>query len=182
MRKAIPKIQTDNPDLNRVQDQILAALNPLLREALAEPAGVMKPFGGGEAPDGYLLCDGATVSRARYAALFMAIGVAYGAGDGVSTFTLPDGRGRTFIGAGQGSGLTLRARGDTGGAETHVLTAAEMPEHTHPLSYGENPITIGANGNNSVGGGSSWTSGATGGGGAHNNMPPYFVGNWIIKT
>lgn len=58
------------------------------------PAGVVMPFGGATAPSGYLLTYGQTVSRSTYAALFAAIGVTHGAGDGSTTFALPDMRGR----------------------------------------------------------------------------------------
>lgn len=53
------------------------------------PSGVMVPFAGTNVPDGWLLCNGAEVSRTTYASLFAAIGTKWGAGDGVSTFTLP---------------------------------------------------------------------------------------------
>lgn len=67
------------------------------------PAGVIFPFAAAAAPTGFLLCDGSAVSRATFAALFAAIGTGYGAGDGSTTFNVPDGRGRTFIGAGTGT-------------------------------------------------------------------------------
>lgn len=67
-------------------------------------AGFVMPYGGpGALPSGWLLCDGSAVSRATYAALFAAVGTAYGAGDGATTFNLPDGRSRTVVGAGQGT-------------------------------------------------------------------------------
>ena len=53
------------------------------------PSGVMVPFAGTNVPDGWLLCNGAEVSRTTYASLFAAIGTKWGSGDGVSTFTLP---------------------------------------------------------------------------------------------
>lgn len=83
------------------------------------------------APPGWLLCNGAAVSRTTYAALFALLGTIYGAGDGASTFNLPDLRGRAVIGAGQGVGLTNRSLGDLPGAETHTLTVAQMPSHAH---------------------------------------------------
>lgn len=95
------------------------------------PAGTVLDFAGSSAPSGYLVCDGSVVSRTTYARLFDAIGTNWGAGDGVSTFKLPDLRGRTTIGVGTGSGLSARALADSGGAETHQLTSAEMPSHTH---------------------------------------------------
>ncbi len=87
----------------------------------------------GAVPSGFLACDGAAVSRATYADLFAVIGTTHGAGDGVTTFNLPDARGRSAVGTGQGSGLTNRALGATGGAESHTLTEAQMPMHGHPF-------------------------------------------------
>ena len=56
----------------------------------AVPAGTLLPFAGTAVPDGYLLCNGAEVSRADYANLFAAIGTKWGEGDGSTTFTLPN--------------------------------------------------------------------------------------------
>lgn len=58
--------------------------------ASALPAGSLLPFGGTRVPDGFLLCNGATVSRTVYKTLFKAIGTAFGSGDGYSTFNLPN--------------------------------------------------------------------------------------------
>ena len=63
------------------------------------PAGVIIPFAGTSVPTGCLLCNGAAVSRTNYANLFAAIGTLYGAGDGSTTFTLPDYRDRVLQGA-----------------------------------------------------------------------------------
>lgn len=85
-------------------------------------------------PDsGWLLCDGSTVSRTTYAALYSAVGSTWGAGNGTTTFNVPDLRGRAPVGAGTGSGLTARSLAATGGAETHSHTA-NIPSHTHPIS------------------------------------------------
>lgn len=73
------------------------------KDFLAGVTGMFFQYGGSSAPTGYLLCDGSAVSRATYAALFTVIGTSYGAGDGSTTFNLPDGRGRGFIGAGTGT-------------------------------------------------------------------------------
>lgn len=62
------------------------------------PAGFVMPFAANSTPSGYLLCNGAAVSRTTYKALFDAIGTIYGAGDGSSTFNLPDLRGRYIEG------------------------------------------------------------------------------------
>lgn len=95
------------------------------------PSGTVMSFAGSSAPAGWLLCNGAAVSRTTYATLFALIGTTYGAGNGSTTFNVPDLRGRSVIGVGQGSGLTNRALAATGGAETHALTTGEMPSHTH---------------------------------------------------
>lgn len=99
------------------------------------PPGVIMPYGGTIAPTGYLICDGSLVSRVVYAALYAVIGTFYGAGDGATTFAVPDLRSRVPVGAGTGgAGLTNRTNGQMGGEETHVLTAPEMPAHNHVLT------------------------------------------------
>lgn len=83
-----------NEGLQDIEDLKLVIQKPL-------PPGTITPFAGtSTVPDGYLLCSGAQVSRVTYAALFTAIGTSYGAGDGSSTFTLPDFRDRFPQGAG----------------------------------------------------------------------------------
>ena len=93
------------------------------------PSGVMLPYAGASAPTGWLLCDGSAVSRTTYAALFAAIGTAYGTGDGSTTFNLPNTQDRIPVGV---SGT--RARGTTGGASTVTLTTAQLPAHSHGVS------------------------------------------------
>lgn len=103
-----------------------ANLNTQEREAPggALPAGVVSLFAGASAPGGWLLCDGAAVSRATYAALFAVIGTAFGAGDGSTTFNLPD-----FGGAFPRGGTP----GASGGASTVTLAENNLPAHTHQL-------------------------------------------------
>ena len=67
--------------------------------AYVQTTGVIIPFAGTSVPTGYLLCNGAAVSRTNYANLFAAIGTLYGAGDGSTTFNLPDARDRVLQGA-----------------------------------------------------------------------------------
>lgn len=149
------------------------------------PAGIILPFAGAAAPTGWLLCDGSLVSRTAYAALFAVLGTAYGAGDGSTTFKLPDLRGRTLIGAGTGAGLTARTRGEVGGEEAHTLTTAELVAHTHTYSSGTNSGGAYA----VIGGGGAFfyqqvqtNSGSTGSGQPFNVMQPFAVATFIIKA
>ena len=95
------------------------------------PAGVIWDFAGATPPTGWLLCDGSVVSRTTYAALFGVIGTAFGAGDGSSTFNLPNASGRVLGGAGG----ALGARGASVGAAGDTLAAANMPLHNHPHEH-----------------------------------------------
>ncbi|RUQ06984.1 hypothetical protein D8M34_05810 [Microbacterium sp. HSID17254] len=165
-----------------------------------EPVGIVTAYAGGTAPAGWLLCDGSAVSRTVYAALFSAIGTAYGVGNGSSTFNLPDLRGRVPVGndSGQTEFSTL---GKTGGAKTHSLTSAENGPHTHTQAAhshqasGNEPFVApgtGTGANVTTGGGgyvlkSTTTSVApsinsSGSGSPHNNLQPYLVLNHIIKA
>lgn len=94
------------------------------------PTGVVNPFAGSAAPSGWLLCEGQAVSRTTYSALFAVLGTTYGVGDGSTTFTLPNMKGRVPVGL-DSAQTEFDARGETGGAKTHTLTTAEMPVHTH---------------------------------------------------
>ncbi len=100
------------------------------------PAGTMLAYGGSSAPAGYLLCDGAAVSRTTYANLFNVIGTGYGSGNGTTTFNVPDLRGR--VPAGQNAG-TFTPLGQVVGAETHAQTQAAhshtVNAHTHTIAH-----------------------------------------------
>jgi microcystin-dependent protein len=106
-----------------------------------EPAGVVKMYAGSAAPAGYLICNGTAISRTTYANLFAAIGTAHGAGDGSTTFNIPDLRSRVPVGVGAGSGLTSRALGALGGEEAHVLATAELASHSHSHNHGSHNHT-----------------------------------------
>ena len=92
----------------------------------AVPAGTMIDFAGASAPVGFLACNGSAVSRSTYSTLFNAISTRWGAGNGSSTFNLPDLRGRFSFGSD-----SSRAVGDRSGSETATLTTAQMPSHSH---------------------------------------------------
>lgn len=102
-------------------------------------AGIVMPFAGTTAPQGCLLCDGSAISRTTYAALFAVIGTTYGAGDGETTFNIPDLSGRVVIGVSNTHSL-----GTTGGSETVTLTDDQLPAHSHvvPQHGHENDIQM----------------------------------------
>lgn len=71
------------------------------------PTGSVFPFAGIAAPEGFLLCNGQEVSRFTYTELYGVLGDTYGAGDGSTTFNLPDYRETTLVGAGQNEKLSI---------------------------------------------------------------------------
>ena len=174
------------------------------------PTGVILDYGGTAEPTGWLLCYGQAVSRSVYSDLFTILGTAYGAGDGSTTFNLPDCRGRILAGRDNmgnvaanritsgGSGIDGTTRGSAGGTETHTLTTAQMPTHSHVeqiTGSGGDPIGSAkfANGTGSsaygirgyTGNDASTTDVTTanaGSGNAHQNTQPTLIVNKIIKT
>lgn len=95
--------------------------------------GEIRPFAGSYAPVDWLLCNGNTLSISGNEMLFSLLGTNFG-GDGVTTFALPDLRGRLPIGFGQGPGLSNRTFASSGGSEGVQLSVANIPIHTHPLN------------------------------------------------
>jgi len=91
----------------------------------------------------WLICSGQAVSRTVNASLFSLIGTSFGAGDGSTTFNLPDMRGRVPGVIGQGSGLTNRALGNAIGSEQHVLTKQELPNYNLIHTKGQGACTSG---------------------------------------
>ena len=85
--------------------------------------GVIQMYAGSSAPNGWLICNGQAVSRTTYAALYAVIGTTYGAGDGSTTFNVPNLVNKTVRGS--------NSLGKTGGADTVTLSTANMPAHTH---------------------------------------------------
>ena len=173
------------------------------------PVGTIVPYGGAAAPStDWMLCQGQSLLRTDYAALFTAIGTTYGSADGTH-FTLPNLQGRTPIGAGTGTATdaTLKTLGSVGGTENHTLTVGQMPSHAHTVSdpghahsntngaflnVSANVSTF-LNTTNNVGYAvfhapntatafTGITTVANGGGASHPNMQPYLVTNYIIKV
>ena len=158
--------------------------------------GIVVPYAGSAAPTGWLLCYGQAVSQATYAALYAVIGTIYGS-DAGGNFTLPDLRGRVVAGqddmggssanrlTDQSGGVDGDVLGDTGGAETHTLTAAQLAAHTHTLALDQDSAIGGqvkARGTDGNGTSGSMNTGSSGSGSAHNNVQPTIILNYLIKT
>ena len=156
------------------------------------PIGTITQYGGATAPEGWLICDGSAISRTSYSALFAAIGTTYGAGNGSTTFNVPDLRGRVSVG--KSSDTEFDTLGETGGAKsnsynlahTHTqgdtgsttLTVNQIPSHTHGYrDYYTTDITtsvqtrtcVALSLDGSVGGAGTM---ATGGGQGHTHTNP----------
>jgi microcystin-dependent protein len=103
------------------------------------------------------------MSIAQNTALFSLLGTTYG-GDGITTFALPDLRGRMAIHQGQGPGLSSRTMGEVSGTETVTLLSTNMPQHTHSLAAGTTATTKNPTGNyiGLSSGGASYTATKTG--------------------
>jgi microcystin-dependent protein len=139
------------------------------------------------APKGYALCNGQLMPINQYAALFSLLQTQFG-GDGRMTFALPNLQGRTGVGSGQSFVM-----GQLGGAETHTLSQAEVPAHTHQVSAGGAVAAV-APRNALLGSGgpaifypatslvsmNASTVGSFGGSQSHENRQPYLVMNWCI--
>jgi microcystin-dependent protein len=92
--------------------------------------GTVKLFGFNFAPRGWMTCQGQLLSIAQQTALFSLLGTTYG-GDGVTTFGLPDLRGRVAVGQGQLIGGSVYVMGEVSGSESVTLTTTQMPAHLH---------------------------------------------------
>jgi microcystin-dependent protein len=107
------------------------------------PVGTVVPYAGSTAPPGWLVADGSAVSRSTYSELFAAIGTTYGAGDGSTTFNLPDLRGRVVVSV--GSNGDVSALGESDGA----VEPQRSPSHTHIIpahSHGIGTLAVGFGG------------------------------------
>lgn len=167
------------------------------------PTGDIEPTVRSAAKTDTILLQGQTLNRTDYPRLWqwaqdqgLVVAGLFGAGNGTSTFTVPDFRGRMPIGVGT-LGSDTYALGGTGGASTVTLTTAQMPSHAHTTSgdgdhNGHFPGTsfLAANGpdlglaawnsSGNLGGQHGHTINPTGGGTSHENRPPYLAINWLM--
>lgn len=150
------------------------------------PIGSIIPFGGTEAPTGWLICDGSMLNRETYKELFAAIGTNFGT-DGPGNFYIPDLRGKVVVGQ-NASETEFNTLGKTGGEKKHTLTVNEMPSHSHTTNtvfpFEPGGITTCTPNSNSTShtGIATDVVNNTGGSQPHNNLQPYQVTNYIIKA
>lgn len=200
---------------NDLQNQITDVITNLTAESIQRsnadnamlpylvPSGVMMDWPALVAPSGWLICDGSAVSRTTYSNLFGLIGTTFGAGNGTTTFNLPNMQGKFTVGY-NGIDADYNAINKQGGEKRHQLTEPEHAIHNHSYkdSYfkGElgpgqptlggielTPPSIGANGPSLYNGAQylyyrNGTTGTEGGNQPHENRPPFVTLNKIIKT
>ena len=165
--------------------------------------GLIIPWSSASIPSGFLECDGSNVSRTTYADLFTVVGTTYGAGDGSTTFGLPNLQDNVAVGksptkalASTGGANTVTNTGNvSGNAANHTLSTPEIASHYHNVNYiAMNNHQFG-NPSGTVIPPQGWTSGNTGGGGGHSHplsvtftggsdsvVQPYLTQIYIIKT
>ncbi len=154
---------------------------------MAEPfLSEIRLFSFGFAPNGWALCNGQLLPINQNQALFALLGTTYG-GNGITTFALPDLRGR--IPVHNGSGFTL---GQTGGAFAHTLSISELPQHGHVPRSGGTATALSpagavwanpgkpAYGSQLSAAMNSASMNMTGGSQAHENTAPYAVVSFAI--
>lgn len=160
-----------------------------------EPIGTIKMYGGTTAPDGYMFANGQAISRTTYSDLFAIYGTTFGAGNGSTTFNLPNLNGRTPVGL-NASDSDFNTIGKTGGEKTHTLIPSELPNMNIGVYYGNSPLAYNHSANtdytndertvdfNVTDSTSTPVVNAkiTGGNQPHNNMQPYMILNYIIKV
>lgn len=185
-------------DTDHIKDgSVTAAKLDSAAVSVLMPTASLMPYAGSAAPTGYLLCDGAAISRTTYSDLFGIVGTTYGIGDGSTTFNIPDLRGRVIAGLDDMGGTSANRLtnpsstingidgdilGNTGGSETHTLTVAEMPSHSHTYNNSNSTSSQAAGGSGLPGGNQSGTTSSAGSDLAHNNVQPTIILNYIIKT
>jgi microcystin-dependent protein len=173
------------------------------------PTGTITPWSQATPPSGFLECDGSAVSRSTYAALFAIISDTYGAGDGSTTFNLPDLTDKVAVHksnnknfASTGGANTVTPTGNVAGSTANAtLTTAQLASHAHTfqgVGAGAGPVSfqVGtAAGNQPEGGANTTTVNSAGSGQGHSHnmsanfagdansvLQPYLTLNYIIKT
>ncbi|MDB9910551.1 tail fiber protein [Flavobacteriaceae bacterium] len=168
------------------------------------PTATIVPWSTASVPTGFLECDGSAVSRSTYSDLFSAIGTTYGAGDGSSTFTLPNlqdnipmGKSGSKALASTGGANTVASTGNVGGSTANAtLSVGQLASHQHDILYGNITGSQGYPYKNSGNGATtSQTYQSTGSGQGHSHnmsatfsgdatsvLQPYLTVIYVIKT
>ena len=167
------------------------------------PTATIVPWSSASVPTGFLECNGQTVSRSTYAALFAIVGTTYGAGDGSSTFAVPDLQDNVAVGksnnkalASTGGANTVASTGNVGGSTANAtLSTAQLASHSHSgANTGNATVTLGTpaglaassantnTGNAGSGTGHSHNMSANFSGDATSVLQPYLTVIYIIKT
>jgi microcystin-dependent protein len=169
------------------------------------PTATIVPWSSASVPTGFLECNGQTVSRSTYSALFAIVGTTYGAGDGSSTFLVPDLQNNVAVGksnnkalASTGGANTVSSTGNVGGSTANAtLSTAQLAAHSHPGGGSQSqgryqsinaipgPYRAGNTGNTGSEGsgqGHSHNMSANFSGDATSVLQPYLTVIYIIKT
>jgi len=169
------------------------------------PTATIVPWSDSSVPSGFLECNGAAVSRTTYSALFAIVGTTYGAGDGSSTFNVPDLQDNVPVGksnnkalASTGGANTVTSTGNVGGSTANAtLSTAQLASHSHSVAIKKYPAGAANNtirqGSNSVAGNTNTGNQGSGSGHSHNMsanfsgdatsvLQPYLTIIYIIKT
>ena len=166
--------------------------------------GIIVPWSSASVPSGFLECDGSNVSRTTYSALFAVVGTTYGAGDGSSTFGLPDLQNNVCVGksnnkalASTGGAETVTSTGNVGGSTANAsLSTAQLASHSHPggastpphagdnnpTASGMRRVSLSGTGSAGSGQGHSHNMSANFSGDATSVLQPYLTTLYIIKT
>lgn len=176
---------------------LLTTCAPAWADADDPYIGALMPMAGktpgGTCPRGWLPADGRLLHLQSYTALYSLLGVSYG-GDGQNTFGLPDLRGRTAVGVGQGPGLSQLDQGEQGGNDRTTLLLPNLPAHnlaattvtaTHAAPDATRTLAQAQNAGLYASGGTPVTlaqSGVAGQGQPVPTMSPYLTIIWCIAT
>ena len=167
------------------------------------PTATIVPWSSASVPSGFLECAGAAVSRTTYSALFAVVATTYGAGDGSSTFNVPDLQDKAVLSksgtkalASTGGANTVSATGNVGGSTANTaISIAQVASHQHDvlggnssgsqyikLNLGSGPTTVQTYYSTGGSGGHSHNMSANFSGDATSVLQPYLTLIYIIKT
>ena len=167
------------------------------------PTATIVPWSSASVPTGFLECAGAAVSRSTYSALFAIVGTTYGAGDGSSTFNLPNladnvpvgkSNNKALASTGGANTVAVTATGNVGGSTANAtLSTAQLASHNHPGGASFTPTTHPPNpnfnfaqpantGSTGSGSGHSHNMSANFSGDATSVLQPYLTIIYVIKT